>query len=209
MSNRGTQLRLLRNREDHLLRTAATRMQRAQSDDEDPFEVFNSAQDHILKVGSAHTERVVLEAFIEAIDSCDSKSAQELLEKLCDLFVYSALEADLSWFLMHRHVSTERAKAIRRGVNQLCEELRPHLGTLVDAFRNSRGTARHGDDPRQLTRQYRNRLGHHERTHFHPSLLRCPQSRQLQHAARVGDVDRRRRGGDGRYRRQEILVVQI
>ncbi|GAB5905377.1 acyl-CoA oxidase [Mycobacteroides chelonae] len=134
LSNRGTQLRLLRNREDHLLRTAATRMQRAQSDDEDPFEVFNSAQDHILKVGSAHTERVVLEAFIEAIDSCDSKSAQELLEKLCDLFVYSTLEADLSWFLMHRHVSTERAKAIRRGVNQLCEELRPHLSTLVDAF---------------------------------------------------------------------------
>ncbi len=134
LSNRGTQLRLLRNREDHLLRTAATRMQRAQSDDEDPFEVFNSAQDHILKVGSAHTERVVLEAFITAIDSCDSRSAQELLEKVCDLFVYSALEADLSWFLMHRHVSTERAKAIRRGVNQLCTDLRPHLRELVDAF---------------------------------------------------------------------------
>ena len=46
----------------------------------------------------------------------------------------SALEADLSWFLMHRHVSVERAKAIRRGVNDLCEQLRPHARTLVDAF---------------------------------------------------------------------------
>ena len=56
-----------------------------------------------------------------------------MLGKVCDLFVYSALEADLSWFLMHRHVSVERAKAIRRGVNDLCEQLR-HTRALVDAF---------------------------------------------------------------------------
>ena len=53
---------------------------------------------------------------------------------MCDLFVYSALEADLSWFMMHRHISVERAKAVRRGVNELCQELRPHARTLVDAF---------------------------------------------------------------------------
>lgn len=35
---------------------------------------------------------------------------------------------------MHRHVSVERAKAIRRGVNDLCGDLRPYARTLVDAF---------------------------------------------------------------------------
>jgi acyl-CoA oxidase len=134
LTNRGTQIRLFRNREDHLVRTCAQRLRRALGDDNDAFEVFNNAQDHLLKVGRAHTERVVLESFIEAINDCDSKSTAELLGKVCDLFVYSALEEDLSWFLMHRHVSVERAKAIRRGVNELCLELRPYAGVLVDAF---------------------------------------------------------------------------
>ena len=134
LTNRGTQIRLFRNREDHLVRTCAQRLRRALDDDNDAFEVFNNAQDHLLKVGQAATERMVLEAFIEAINDCDSRAAAELLGKVCDLFVYSALEADLSWFLMHRHVSVERAKAIRRGVNELCAELRPHARTLIDAF---------------------------------------------------------------------------
>lgn len=134
LTNRGTQIRLFRNREDHLLRTCANRLRRATDDDADPFEVVNGAQDHLLKVGTAHIERVVLESFIEAIDKCDSKAATELLGKVCDLYVYSALEADLEWFLMHRHISVERAKAIRRGVNDLCAALRPHARTLVDGF---------------------------------------------------------------------------
>lgn len=133
LTNRGTQIRLFRNREDHLRRTCAQRLRKA-ADADDPFTVFNNTQDHLLKAATAHTERLVLESFIEAIDKCDSRSAAELLGKVCDLFVYSALEADLSWFLMHRHVSVERAKAIRRGVNDLCEQLRPHARTLVDAF---------------------------------------------------------------------------
>lgn len=134
LTNRGTQLRLFRNREDHLVRTCAQRLRRATEDENDPFEVFNNAQDHLLKVGHARTERIVLEAFVQAINDCDSRSAAELLGKVCDLFVYSALEDDLSWFLMHRQVSVERAKAIRRGVNELCLELRPHVSSLVDAF---------------------------------------------------------------------------
>ncbi|QKT08401.1 acyl-CoA dehydrogenase family protein [Gordonia sp. X0973] len=133
LTDRATQIRLFRNREDHLQRTCAQRLRRA-ADADDPFAVFNDAQDHLLKAANAHIERQVLESFIQAIDDCDSKSAAELLGKVCDLFVYSALEADLSWFLMHRHVSVERAKAIRRGVNELCEDLRPHARGLVDAF---------------------------------------------------------------------------
>ena len=133
LTNRGTQIRLLRKREDHLLRTCAQRLQKSKSDD-DAFDVFNSAQDHLLKVGHAHTERLVLESMIATIAECEDGPVRELLWKVCDLFVYSVLEADLAWFLMHRHVSVERAKAVRRGVNDLCTDLRPHARALVDAF---------------------------------------------------------------------------
>ncbi len=133
LTDRATQVRLLRNREEHLRRTCAQRLRRA-ADSDDPFGVFNDAQDHLLKAATARIERQVLESFIQAIADCDSRGAAELLGKVCDLFVYSALEADLSWFLMHRHVSVERAKAVRRGVNELCADLRPHARTLVDAF---------------------------------------------------------------------------
>ncbi|MFT3662533.1 MAG: acyl-CoA dehydrogenase [Gordonia sp. (in: high G+C Gram-positive bacteria)] len=130
-----TQLALFRGREDHLVRTAAARMRRAADDDVDAFEVFASTQDHLVKAGEAHIERIVLESMQNAIVRLDAGSpVRAALEDVRDLFVYSALEADLGWFLMHRFVSVERAKAIRRGVNELCGRVRPIAGDLVDAF---------------------------------------------------------------------------
>ncbi|QRY63993.1 acyl-CoA dehydrogenase family protein [Gordonia sp. PDNC005] len=134
LSHPGTQLRLLRNREDHLLRTAANRMRRAKDEDADAQEVFTSTQDHLIKVGDAHIERIVLEIVVDVIGKITDTQTRTLLKRVRDLFVYSLLEDDLGWFLMHRHVSVERAKAIRRGVNELCGTLRPHAAELVDAF---------------------------------------------------------------------------
>lgn len=130
-----TQIALLQGREDHLVRTAAARLRRANDDDADAFEVFTQTQDHLIKAGSAHIERLALESMQAAIIELPKDSAvRETLETVRDLFVYSALEEDLGWFLMHRFVSVERAKAIRRGVNELCAALRPVADDLVDAF---------------------------------------------------------------------------
>ncbi|MCF8610736.1 acyl-CoA dehydrogenase family protein [Gordonia sp. HY285] len=134
LTHPGTQLRLLRNREDHLLRTAAARMGRAQDEDADAQEVFTGTQDHLIKVGDAHIERVVLETVVDVIGRVTDKQTRTLLKRVRDLFVYSLVEDDLGWYLMHRHVSVERAKAVRRGVNELCGVLRPHAADLVDAF---------------------------------------------------------------------------
>ncbi|MBM7367792.1 acyl-CoA dehydrogenase family protein [Gordonia hydrophobica] len=134
LTHPGTQLRLLRNREDHLTRTAAARMRRAKEDDADALEVFTETQDHLIKVGESHIERIVLESFVEVIGRVEDRETRTVLKQVRNLFVYSLLEEDLGWFLMHRHVSVERAKAIRRGVNDLCGELRPYAHNLVDAF---------------------------------------------------------------------------
>jgi acyl-CoA oxidase len=132
--DRGWQLKLFEDREEHVLDGVARRLRRAGADDADPFEVFNDAQDHVLRAGRVHVDRVVLEAFVAGIERCDDPDARTVLNRLCDLYVLSNIEADRAWFLEHGRISSIRSKAVVTAVNELCEMLRPHARTLVDAF---------------------------------------------------------------------------
>ncbi|WP_039797823.1 acyl-CoA dehydrogenase, partial [Nocardia araoensis] len=133
LSRRAVQLQLFADREDYLVRTAAHRL-RARAEETGPFEAFNNAQDHILAAGSAHIDRLVLEAFIEGISDIEDPAARELADWMCDLFVYSTIEENQAWYIMHRFMSVDRAKTVRRGVNELVDRLRPHALTLVEAM---------------------------------------------------------------------------
>ncbi|WP_018684575.1 acyl-CoA dehydrogenase [Actinokineospora enzanensis] len=132
--DRGWHLRLFEDREKHVLDTLARRLRRAGEPGADAFEVFNSAQDHVLRAARVHVERIVLEAFVAAIDRCPDPAAADLLDRVCDLHVLAAVESDLDWFLGHGRLSTARAKAVTGAVNRLCAGLRPYAGVLVDAF---------------------------------------------------------------------------
>lgn len=133
LSRRSVQLQLFADREDYLVRTAAHRL-RARAKETGPFEAFNNAQDHILAAGAAHIDRLVLEAFIDGLADIEDDEARHLAEAVCDLFVYSLVEENSAWFIMHRFMSVERAKAVRRGVNELVDRLRPDALTLVEAM---------------------------------------------------------------------------
>ncbi|MEU1993982.1 acyl-CoA dehydrogenase [Nocardia gamkensis] len=133
LSRRVVQLQLFADREDYLVRTAAHRL-RARAEETGPFEAFNNAQDHILAAGAAHIDRLVLEAFIEGISDIEDPEAREIADWMCDLFVYSTIEENQAWYIMHRFMSVDRAKAVRRGVNELVDRLRPHALTLVEAM---------------------------------------------------------------------------
>ncbi|MFE3460761.1 acyl-CoA dehydrogenase [Nocardiopsis aegyptia] len=132
--NRGWQLELLEDREQHVIEGLAGRLRRARKDGSDAFDVFNQAQDHVLTAGRAHMDRVVLEAFVAGIDRCGDQSTTKLLNRLCDLYVLSVVEEDRAWFLEHERLSTSRAKAVTQAVNDLCRGLRPYAVTLADAF---------------------------------------------------------------------------
>jgi len=132
--DRGWQVRLFDERERHVLDGLARRLRRATGDDADPFEVFNNAQDHVLRAARVHVERVVLEAFVEGIERCRDRDTALVLERLCDLFVLSAIEEDRGWFLEHERITPRRAKAVTEAVNGLCQALRPHAVDLVAAF---------------------------------------------------------------------------
>jgi acyl-CoA oxidase len=131
--NRGTQVHMFEDREEYLLSSVARRLQ-GKSKEMSEFDAFNAVQDHVLHAAAAHIDRVVLEAFVAGIDSCEDNRACELLELVCDLYALSVIEKDKAWYIEHRHLSTERAKAVTRGINDRCRELRPHAEMLVDGF---------------------------------------------------------------------------
>lgn len=133
--DRGNQLELLVDREEHLLETVARRLRKAQGQDGSAaFKVFNSAQDHLLQAGRAHMDSWVFARFAEAIDACEDPEAKEVLGMLCDLYVLDIVDQDKGWFLEHNRLTTERTKAATAARNRLCTKLAGRARTLVDAF---------------------------------------------------------------------------
>ncbi|MET0233756.1 MAG: acyl-CoA dehydrogenase [Kibdelosporangium sp.] len=125
---------LFQDREEHVLAGLARRLRAAASASMDPFDVFNDAQDHVLRAGRAHIDRLVLEAFTNAIERSPDESTKALLDQVCDLYVLSTVETDRAWFLEHGRLSPARSKKVVAEVNALCKQLRPHARRLVDAF---------------------------------------------------------------------------
>ncbi|MGB1225263.1 MAG: acyl-CoA dehydrogenase [Mycobacterium sp.] len=131
--NRGTQVKMFEDREEYMLASVARRIQ-GKSKEMSAFEAFNSVQDHVLHVASAHIDRIILEAFVAGIENCEDEEAREILGMVCDLYALSVIEDDKAWFVEQRLLSTERSKAVTRGINDRCRRLRPHAETLVDGF---------------------------------------------------------------------------
>ena len=132
--DRGWQLSMFEFREKHALDGVARRLRKGMTSGDDPFDAFNSVQDHVLMAARAHIDRVILETFVAAIDRCADESVTALLNRVCDLHVLSMLERDRAWFLEHGRLTPARSKAIISAVNELCVQLRPAAELLVDAF---------------------------------------------------------------------------
>jgi acyl-CoA oxidase len=132
--DRETQLELVRWREQHILSGAARRLKGGIDAGADPFEVLLSVQDHIIAAARAHVDRVVLEAFAEAVARCPDPGSRELLDALCSLHALAGIERERGWYQEHGRLSSTRSKAVIKRVNLLCERVRPHAALLVDAF---------------------------------------------------------------------------
>ncbi|WUJ73264.1 acyl-CoA dehydrogenase family protein [Kribbella soli] len=124
---------LLRFREQHMLSGVARRLKAGIDAGDEPFEVFNRCQDHVIAAGRAHVDRVVLEAFQSAVLDAPEEIKQRLKD-LYDLHALSTIEAERAWYLEHGRLSAGRSKAITALVNELCAVVRPAAVELVDAF---------------------------------------------------------------------------
>ena len=127
-------LNLLRWREEHMLSAVARRLKHGMDDGGEPAAVFSRVQDHVIGAAWAHVERLLLEAFVDRVETMPEGQNKLAMQLLCDLFALSAIEADRAWFMEHGRFSNAKSKAVTAMVNELCRRVRPIAGQLVDAF---------------------------------------------------------------------------
>ncbi len=121
-------------RERDILTSAAKRLKRHIDQGMDSFDAFNVSQHHLVQVGFAYIERIVLEKFIEQVQNTADKNCQAILRKLCSLFALSQIDKNKGWYLEQGYMSGAKTKAIRKLLNQLCWDIRLEAVPLVDAF---------------------------------------------------------------------------
>jgi acyl-CoA oxidase len=121
-------------REERLLGTLARRLARRIDGGMDAFLALQECGGHALALARAHVERALLERFLEGVDRCPDAPARAVLDSVSALFALSRIDADAGWFLEHGVIASGKARSIRRLVQRLCGELRPHAVALVDAF---------------------------------------------------------------------------
>jgi acyl-CoA oxidase len=121
-------------RENSILDAAAKRLKRLIGEGMDPFDAVNVAQHHLLTLGKAFIERIILEKFIEKIAQTSDPELKKVLKKLCDLFALYQMEIHKGWYLEQGYMEGVKTKAIRKMVNQLCWEVRKDAVPLVNAF---------------------------------------------------------------------------
>ena len=122
-------------RERDILTSAAKRLRKHITDGMDSFDAFNVSQHHLIQVGFAYVERIILEQFQQQVEKTKDAGCQKVLRKLCNLFALSQIEKNRGWYLEQGYMEGVKTKAIRKLVNQLCWEIRQEAVPLVDAFK--------------------------------------------------------------------------
>ncbi len=81
-----------------------------------------------------------MEQFIEALNTefsdrqPENKNLHAVLSLCCSLYGVWCIERDGSFFIVGEYISLGKAKAIKKQVNKLCDELTPHLPSLTNGF---------------------------------------------------------------------------
>jgi acyl-CoA oxidase len=127
-------LNAFRFRERDILTSAARRLKRHLDSGMDSFDAFNVCQHHLVEVGLAYVDRVILEQFQLAIGLVKDRACAHVLSQLCQLYALHQIEEHKGWYLENGYLEGVKSKAIRKMVNQLCWDLRKEAVPLVNSF---------------------------------------------------------------------------
>lgn len=135
LTERGWHVQMFEDREQHVVEGLAKRMRAAgKAPAEEAFAATNACQGHLLAAARAHTDRVVLEAFIQGIEQTPGPYIRSILSQVCDLYALTVLEENRAWLLEHERIDAARSKAISAAVDDLCLALRPLALELVEGL---------------------------------------------------------------------------
>lgn len=121
-------------REKDTLTSAAKRLRRLLSEGMDSFDAFNVCQQHMVDVGAAYIDRIVLEEFSEAINNSKDEACRNVLTTLLKIFALSRIEKNKAFYLEQGYMESVKTKAVRKLLSQLCWDIRKDAVPLVDAF---------------------------------------------------------------------------
>jgi acyl-CoA oxidase len=152
------QHQLLTDRVHTMIASIANKLKAAGSDKEKQAELFNRYQNDLINAARAHAELIMWEAFTSALKTIKDADSLKILTWLRDLYGFTLLEENLSWYLINGRLSGSRAEAITEYIDsRLLPRLRPHVESLVDAFLLSpklvRTTLAKDERERQMNRQ--------------------------------------------------------
>lgn len=136
LRSRGWHVSVFEDRERHVVEGLARRMRTAgkTSHPAESFALTNALQEHMLVAARAHTDRIVLEAFIAGIDACPDPYITSVLNQVCDLYALTILAEHRAWLMEHDRIDASRSRAITQAVADLCTKLRPLTAELVEGL---------------------------------------------------------------------------
>ena len=127
-------LAAFRYREDRLLASVARRLRDLLANGTSSFDAMNVTQDHLVTLANAHVERIILECFRHAVMRAPTPAISELLDGVATLFALATIEKNRAWYLESAYMESPKTRAVRQLVNEVCSEVRPQAGFLVDGF---------------------------------------------------------------------------
>lgn len=128
------QLDAFRYRERDLTISVGQRLRKLIKRGIDPYHAFLRCQTHLLSVGQAYVERIVLEQFVAVIQKCEDRQLKNTLKQLCSLYALHTIEEHKGFYLEQNYMEGRKTQAIRRVVDKLCKLLRNDAACLVNAF---------------------------------------------------------------------------
>eukprot|EP00698_Gefionella_okellyi_P020463 TRINITY_DN6420_c0_g1_i1.p1 TRINITY_DN6420_c0_g1~~TRINITY_DN6420_c0_g1_i1.p1 ORF type:complete len:655 (-),score=152.71 TRINITY_DN6420_c0_g1_i1:39-2003(-) len=126
------QRRAFAEREAVLLTRSAEALQKALMQVGNPMAAWNMCTDVTTELARAHVERISYEAFVAAIAAAPAP-VQGPLILLRDLYALWRLHSDVSFWRTTEVAQRDRDR-IDQTVNELCAQIRPLAGDLVDSF---------------------------------------------------------------------------
>ena len=134
LTDPGWQVEQLLWREAHQVESLGKRIKKRIDAGVEPFDAFTQVQTHAIAAASSHVDRLVLEAFVAAVDRIEDGPIGDSLDRLRALFGLATIQSDLGWFQEHGRFSASTATAIRNIHDRLVGEVAVESLALVDAF---------------------------------------------------------------------------
>lgn len=127
-------LAAFRYRENRSVRTVANRLKSRIDDGVDSYDAMIQCQQHLVDMATYYIERVILEQFQKALDTCNNEQVRAVLTQVYNLYVLSSFDRDKAYWLEAGYMEGNKTKAIRRLMLEISQEMLPNLTALTDSF---------------------------------------------------------------------------